>query len=194
MKIRRSHKATLRRRLGLAATLLLIVAVSVFTLKGSWAWLTSSADKTNVFTPGNVTTEIEEEFDHETKKDVKVKNTGNTDAYIRVALVPGWKIGNGDLSAREIKDTDYAMDLNLTDWFKAGDYYYYKYEVAPEGLTTNLINLFEILVYEPGLDFELQVIGSGIQSQPADAVESSWTAVQVSNGELVPAGGGGGNP
>ena len=184
-----------RRHLGLVAALLAVLIASGFGLKSTLAWLTSQDGLTNTFTPGRVTTEIEEEFpEAEVKKNVKIKNTGNVDAYIRVALEAAWKDGDM-IAARPVEVTDYAEDLNLTDWFKAGDYYYYKYIVPPGMLTTNLINTFEILVHPEGLNFELQVLSSGIQADPDEAVESVWPLVEVVGGELAPrAGGGGGTP
>lgn len=190
MKTERNARPALRFKIGLTAVLLITVMISAFALRSTLAWLSSSDARINTFKPGSVTTEIEEEFDGETKTDVKIRNTGTAPAYIRAALVPAWTTENGDLAARTVDPADYDQNLNMTDWFKAGDYYYYKHVVPAGQLTTNLINSFEILSFPPDLVFELQVISSGIQSDPAAAVESSWPAVQVVNGLLAPAGGG----
>lgn len=49
---------------------------------------------------------------------MKVKNTGNTDAFIRAQIVVTWKDANGNVSAtKPVEDTDYTMTLNTTDWF-----------------------------------------------------------------------------
>ena len=59
-------------------------------VSGSLAWLTSTPEQVvNSFTPGVVTIQVDEKFDGSTKSNVRIKNTGNVPAYIRVALIPG---------------------------------------------------------------------------------------------------------
>ena len=63
-------------------------------LGGSLAYLTDRDADVNVFTMGNVDIELTEEFQQgaelmpgkDITKDVKVKNTGKNDAYIRVHI------------------------------------------------------------------------------------------------------------
>lgn len=170
---------------GLALALgiaMLLTAASAGTL----AWLTGEADPlVNRFEPGRVPPEIVEEFDGETKEHVRVKNIGNIDAYIRVALVAVWLDEDGDVAA------DAAPALSFThhaNWFFEDGFWYHKVKVAPEGLTEDLIDEFEMPTRD-GLTYELQVIASSIQADPKDAVEHAWPAVEVnSSGHLTPAG------
>ena len=45
-----------------------------------------SPDRLKTRTPSHVSCEVTEKFDGETKSNVNVENTGDTDAYIRVRL------------------------------------------------------------------------------------------------------------
>ena len=72
-------------------TVVLLTAIAVLlcaTVGGTVAYLvTSTRSITNTFTPSNVTISIEESMSGNVKNDVKIKNTGNTAAYIRAAVV-----------------------------------------------------------------------------------------------------------
>lgn len=139
------------------------------------AWLLDSTqEEVNVFVPGTVTTEVEEEFDGETKENVYIKNTGNIDAYIRAAVIAVWKTEEGDISGTPVSSVDFPELPVLTGWFKGDDgFYYHKEMVAPGALTSKLIGTFVMPVKE-GLMFELQIIASGIQADPPKAVTESW--------------------
>ena len=63
----------------------LAVVILTAAVGGTMAWLsTKTQELTNTFEPAKVTCAVEEDFtDKTTKKDVRIKNTGTTDAYIR---------------------------------------------------------------------------------------------------------------
>lgn len=72
-------------------TVLLVVALTIsISIGGTLAYLTDRDSKTNVFTTGDVTIDLEESFDQgaelvpgvEVDKDVKITNTGKNDAYV----------------------------------------------------------------------------------------------------------------
>ena len=68
----------------LAALLVLVLGIVGTTL----AWLTDKTkDLTNTFEYAKVSCNVEETFENNVKSEVKVKNTGNTDAYIRATYV-----------------------------------------------------------------------------------------------------------
>ena len=52
--------------------------------------ITKTESKENIMTPSKVACEVEETFDGDVKTDVKIKNTGDTSAYIRAAIVVTW--------------------------------------------------------------------------------------------------------
>lgn len=164
------------------ALVLLLMAGSA----GTSAWLTAGVEPLeNVFEEGKVPPEIVEEFNGKTKEHVQVKNTGNIDAYIRVALVAVWLDEDGDVAADAAPAPSFTHHAN---WFFEDGFWYHKVKVAPEGLTEDLIDEFEMPTRD-GLTYELQVIASSIQADPKDAVEHAWPAVEVnSSGHLTPAG------
>ena len=141
---------------------------------------------TNVFQYGHVTCAVQEEFDGAMKSDVSIKNTGNTQSYIRVKLVFTWKDAEGNVSAQPVTDQDYKMDLNKVDWFEKDGYYYAKAPVAPDHNTPDLIHsCTEIAANAPeGDTLSLEILADAIQSMPTRAVEQAWGVVVDTDGLL----------
>lgn len=112
-----------------ALVLLLTLAVG-----GSLAWLVSNDDVTNSMVPGQVPIEIDEVINGTTKTSITIQNTGNIDAYIRVAVVANKVDKDGNITVGT------APELKLgADWQKLEDgYYYYKGVVAPKASTESL--------------------------------------------------------
>lgn len=106
-----------------ALVLLLTLAVG-----GSLAWLVSDDKVQNTMVPGNVPIKIEEVIDGTTKTSITIQNTGNIDAYIRVAVVSNAVDKEGNVIAGTSSNT---INANSTDWQFLGGYYYYKGTVAP---------------------------------------------------------------
>ena len=134
------------------------------------------------------------------KSNVQIKNTGDTDAYIRVAVVVNWMDEAGTkvwatkpVEAVEGADGDYTITYNLEDgWFDGGDgFYYYSKAVSPEELTTILINEAKQLKSAPqtpdGIQYclSIEIVASAIQSTPETVVEEQW-GVTVENGVITP--------
>ena len=119
-------------------------------------------------------------YEVDVKKDVMIKNTGDTDAYIRVAIVVTWQKADGTVYAVQPElGKDYSMTLNLTDsgWFKKGDYYYYNQPVVPNADTPYLINSAAQLAtakVPDGYFLSIEIVASAIQSAPDDVVTSQW--------------------
>lgn len=126
-----------RRPLLLLASLVLLLALAV---GGTVAWLNSSSGPvTNTMIPGQVPITINETFENGIKRDVSVTNTGNIDAYIRVAIVANAVDENGNIIAGTAPD--YVSLVNTDYWKLLGDgYYYYKGAVAPNGTTEALFS------------------------------------------------------
>ncbi|MGI5893414.1 MAG: hypothetical protein ACOX6P_02370 [Candidatus Merdivicinus sp.] len=184
-------KRTNSRKKLLAAILstALICAVGV---GGTVAWLHDATEPlVNTFDLANPDGEISEEMGA-TKKNVFIKNTGEVDAYIRVALTPIFLDEDGNIANEPVEaptnltQTTYnGYSINwgdTSDWFYNGGYFYYKYPVeAKTGQTSNLIDECTANPQD-GLTFELDVSAQLIQYQPEEAVENSWK-VEVGNGE-----------
>lgn len=148
---------------------------------GAAAFLIDSAgEKVNTFLPGRVTCEVEETFDGQAKERVRVRNTGDTDAYIRVSLVSYYLCGGG------VDGTRPAPALSFTPgdgWVLHSDgYYYYTLPVAGGDETGVLI---EHLALAP--DQVVDVIASAVQSAPARAVQEAW-GVTIAPGSVAAAG------
>lgn len=134
------------------------------------------------------------------KSNVQIKNTGDTDAYIRVEVVVNWMNADGTrvwatkpVEAVEGADGDYTITYNLEDgWFDGGDgFYYYSKAVSPEELTTILINEAKQLKSAPqtpdGIQYYLsiEIVASAIQSTPETVVAEQW-GVTVNDGVITP--------
>lgn len=173
-----------RKWLGTLAALALVLCIAG---GATLAFLmVTTPSMTNVFQYGHVTCAVQEEFDGTTKSDVSIKNTGNTQSYIRVKLVFTWKDAEGNVSAQPVTDQDYKMDLNKVDWFEKDGYYYAKAPVAPDHNTPDLIHsCTEIVANAPeGDTLSLEILADAIQSTPTRAVEQAWGVIVDTDGLL----------
>lgn len=133
------------------------------------------------------------------KTNVQIKNTGDTDAYIRVAVVVNWMSADGSKvwATKPVKSTDgingdYKITYNLNDngWIDGGDgYYYYTQPVAKSALTDILITSATQLTQKGpvGTDntqyyLSIEIVASAIQSNGmgANSAKDAWTKAQQS--------------
>ena len=171
----RGKRVLKRRRLTplAAAALLMVLFMSV---GGTLAWLTAHTSAiTNTFTVATPGVEIKEGFDKQTKSNVQVKNTGEVEAYIRVALVPTWEDENGNAVAEPASLDDLSITWgNSGKWLKGTDgYWYYKEPVAPGDRTAVLLENATVTT-ENGYHMNLQVMAESIQADPTRAVTAMW--------------------
>lgn len=192
--------------LTMSVALLLSVAVGV-TLAYI---LTKTEPVENTFNPSKVACAVVENGsatentdgiveNRATKTDVKIKNTGDTDAYIRVAVVVNWMSDNGTKvwATKPVKsidgtDGDYTITYNLKDngWIDGGDgYYYYTQPVAKSDLTDILITSATQLTQKGpvGTDntqyyLSIEIVASAIQANGMGAASArdAWTRAQQS--------------
>lgn len=198
-----------KHRPGRAKALLLIASLAVLltaTVGSTAAWLVSKpAAVENDFVPGKVACQVLEDFGTESgasvKRNVRVKNTGNTDAYIRVLLVFTWKDDKGNIFSNKPQEgIDYQINMDnmyLTDWIMqksdTGVYFYYKKRVAPEEETRNLIESLYQITDVTGPEngkykLSVDVLADAVQANPPEAVKDSW-GVAVENDEIKVQGG-----
>lgn len=136
----------------------------------------------NTFTPVSVECEIREEFDSKIKKNVKVQNTGDVDAYIRVKVVVNWKNGSDLIPAKPSDYTiDYTDDELNSNWIKKNGFYYYKLPVAVGGYTDVLISSAKQQVKAPaeGYQLHIEIMTQAIQANGGrldgvKAIEDAW--------------------
>ena len=162
-------------------------------VSGSLAWLISAPGPVvNEFIPGEVTIQVDETFNGTTKQNVRIKNTGNVPAYIRVALVPAWVDDEGNIAAKPASlelndDCDITWGDNFNQfWFEGTDgFYYCKTFINPDKSTPILIKSCTVKGEGHEYDFELQVIASAVQSLPTSTVGEVWPVVVGTDGTLA---------
>lgn len=198
---RKRSKKNVKKWNTLLVSLLLLVCV---TVGGSVAYLVHTADPiSNVFTPSRVTTDVVETLDTEKKekREVAIKNTGDTEAYIRSAVVITWQDKDGNVYGQMPKacmvstcdhascGADYAIKYILVTsgegWIKSSDGFYYwtkpvlsQVEDSENCTTGTLITTCKPLKDAPadGYYLNVEIIGSGIQSKPTSVVTSNWSS------------------
>ena len=166
----------------------LCLCIIACTAGGVYAYLTAKTDPiSNEFVPAKVSCSIEEDFAEGVKSDVKVRNTGNIDAYIRATVVTTFVSENGKVLATAPKEgVDYSIQWGANGWVKGEDgYWYYTRPVKPEETTTSLIKSAYKLSAPDGFRLHIQILATGVQSAPDLAVQQAW-GVSVHNGEIVP--------
>ncbi len=170
-------------------TLLSLVLLFTVAVGGTIAYLTAQDGPIeNTFTPSEVKCEVTESFNGEVKSNVNVKNTGDTEAYIRVRLVT-YRVND---DGQRIGGTATIPNFDLGEnWVKYGDCYYYTLPVkAGESPETCLIGEAGVkLVSYDDVDGGKQVIevmAEAIQSGPDRAVAAAW-GVKISAGSVVKA-------
>lgn len=179
-----------------AVTLLVCLVILVTASVGvTLAYLFAATDPVeNTFTPAKVSCDVVESFENNVKTNVRIQNTGNTDAYIRAAIVVTWKNIDGEVhAARPVRDTDYVISLNLTDGWTEGDdgFYYYNQEVVPcthtdETACDDCLTAVLIKSCQPGsgqapegYQLSVEIVASAIQSAPDNVVGDAWSNAQV---------------
>lgn len=176
----------------------LLFAIALLVGAGVGSTVALLQDKTdaveNTFTYGKVSCAVQEDFNKENniyvKRNVRIQNTGNTDAYIRVLLVFTWKDKDGNVFVNKpVENRDFQANMNLSQgWIISrntiGSYIYYKNPVAPGQSTPNLIDsLFQIdgaNVPENGAyHLSVEVVAEAVQANPAQAVNDAWDEATV---------------
>ena len=174
---------------GRAVALALSVVFLLVLAGGSTlAWLSAqSVEAENIFTPSQVTCKVTEEFDKETgvKTNVNVRNTGDTEAYIRVKLVTYRTNADGAHIGGVAELPEFTLGEN---WVKHDGYYYYTLPVAPGASpVANLTDSMTLVASYQDADGGSQaidVMAEAIQSIPADAVRKVWGVSVSSDGTL----------
>lgn len=161
--------------------LIALILIICLAVGGTVAFIVTQTQAVkNTFTPSDVTVDIQEDFDGSIKKNVNVKNTGDTDAYIRVKLVTYMADSKGNPIAENASKPSFHPG---SDWSYcvSDDTYYYGKPVAPGDKTSDLIGIDGITLKDGQV---VEVLAEGIQSVPDNAVEEAWPAVEVVDGVL----------
>ena len=175
-------KKMLKRVILVLALVLLALCGTTFALM-----LRQTETLNNQFAPAEVSCEVVEEFNETSgiKSSVKVENTGNIDAYLRLRLVTYWVNGDGEIIFGSATIPDFTLGEN---WIAGGDNtYYYAKSVAPDGSTGELLKSVITLQEdaENGKYQVIEVFADAIQSQPETAVKESWGVTLNDAGQIT---------
>lgn len=176
--ISRFKRASFRRALVLSVAVVLCFCAAI---GGTVAHLVDvTGEVVNNFSITPVENEITENFDGNVKTNVCVKNTGEATEWVRAYLVFTWKDETGSVYGGKlpVKDTDYTININSTEWILGSDgAYYYKYKVEPGASTQALITTCAPVADRApaGYFLTVEVMASGIQSVPDEAF-NAWSA------------------
>lgn len=192
--INRKRKIQKRKKQKREKIALLVSLVLLFTITvgGTIAFIyTQTQSVTNTFKPSNVACEVDEDFDEKIKQDVSIKNTGDTEAYIRATILVNWIDDSENISAvKPVLDEDYSLSFaENNDWLKIGEYYYYKSPVEAKGHTDILIKECRQLTEKDGYYLSVEILAEAIQSTPSKAVEESWNIKIADDGTITGKGG-----
>ena len=186
-------------------SLILVVGVGV-TLAYVFA---STGNVVNTFTPSHVSCAVVENnsatentgniaYTGDLKSNVMIKNTGDTEAYIRVAVIFTLKnatTGNVLAISPDKLNTCYSIDWSDNfdgqnnaeqTWVKleSDGFYYYKKPVQPGYFTDPLISSWTPIPANipEGYVLSVEIVASAIQSTPANVVGDNWSNSQVTVG------------
>lgn len=168
-KRRTQEPVKLRRALPVAIPLVLVlICGTVFAYM-----FHRTEDQSTTFTPAKVSCEVAETYTDNAKSSIKVENTGNIDAYIRVRLVTYWVDAEGKVAAKSSP----ALSITPANGWIAGkdNTFYYPTPVASKGTTPDLLS--DPITLEADADGNRQVIdvfAEAIQAEPTNAVTSAW--------------------
>ena len=180
----------------LAALLVLVLGIVGTTL----AWLTDTTeDQTNTFEYAKVSCQVLEDVNsNETRKsNVRIQNTGNTDAYIRATYVVTYRDDTESILYEPLDrnwNVDLSNKINTESWVQGKDgYWYCKTPVAPGAETPALFKapidgngsfLDDGRSKEQAITY-VEILATAIQSQPVKAMGEAW-GYTMNNGTLTP--------
>lgn len=145
----------------------------------------------NTFNYSNVACKVIETFENDkiVKSDVKVQNSGDTESYIRAAIIVTWKDASGNVYARPpVENVYYTIEIDTTasGWIERDDgFYYYTKPVSPGAETGILIKNCQLIHNGPeGYNLSVEILASAIQSKPKKAVEYNWDVTVKPDGTI----------
>ena len=168
------------------ASVLILISVSVGATVAYLIAKTPSIE--NSLQTATVSCAVQGDTSAELKSNITIKNTGNTDAYLRAKILVVWQADNGVINANTpVEGTDYALTIGSTNWLLGSDgYYYYRSSVAPDSASETLISATTLLSERPeGYSLSVQIYASAIQSNPQSAVAQVWNARVGADGNLI---------
>ena len=131
----------------------------------------------NTFEYAKVSCEVEEDFKNGIKSNVRIKNTGTTDAFIRATYVVNWLDQEGNIVPSVPAGYSYALTEKPDGkWIKTDyGFFYYLTPVAP-GYSTpgSLLECTVTYPENPQYTLSVEILATAIQSSPASAARDAW--------------------
>jgi alternate signal-mediated exported protein len=184
----------MKRRKGLVKALLLIlIVISIISVTVLGKGFTSIDSVNNNFSIGSVETEIDENFDAPKEWDgsnisklVSIKNTGKSDEFVRVSIIPRWIDENenpwtGDSNLIQLNlDEDNVIALNKDDinnlWVYGEDGYFYYMAKLKSGKSTKGAIEDSLKEKYNGKKIKIDVNVEAIQPNE-EALIKKWTGI-----------------
>lgn len=175
-----------------------VALIGALAAGGTLAYLfTDTKPVPNVFEPAEVTCAVvEPEYTTDEKTDVRVRNTGDVNAYIRAEIIVNWADENGNVFGKPVEEGDYTIELG-SGWVEGSDGFWYWTQLVEPGKETGyLISLLKqnVGVIAPaGYYLSVSVLSSAIQADGIDesddsAVVGAWYTeannLKTANGAL----------
>lgn len=125
-----------------------------------------------------------------------IQNDGDVPVYVRAAVVVNWVDGEGAILSEQPTAGDYTLTI-ADGWVQGADGFYYLATAPAEGdpaimtplaskATAALITTATQNTTKTGYTLRVQVLASGIQTTPVEAVQNSWGVTVDGNGNLTP--------
>ena len=182
----------------LSRFLIVILALTVLIPSVYAYMIHKSQTVANIFIPGKADCVIREEFDDITKYEIKVENTGNVKAYLRVRLVLNWVDSAGTVVARSFGTMPH-VSWDTINWIKdeTDNTYYYMYPVEVGGKTSDLLtsdwSMAAVSEVTNDLTYYyypvMEVLAEAVQADGMDngipAVVEAWGVTLDSTGKIT---------
>jgi len=165
---------------------ILVVALAATTV----AFLMRKSVIKNKFIPSESGVEVVETFDNKIKTNVKLKNTGTSNEYVRAIVEFNWVNADGEVYFEAVKESDLDITYNAVandKWFKVDGIWYYASFLKGGEETQILIKKCSLkagVTAPEGYTLSVDITAESIQDD-ADAVAEAWKNVTVSSGRLA---------
>ena len=163
-----------------SVALLLSLAVLLTVAVGATvAFLVDKGNSvTNTFTPSKVDCEVLKEAGVYT-----VKNTGDTQCYVRVAIVVTQKNGDAISITKPEYEPAFAKDSKGNDcWIEGADGYYYYTQPLDVAETTTALQV--TVTAADGYTASVEILASAIQATAEAVKDWSNDTIAINKGEL----------
>jgi predicted ribosomally synthesized peptide with SipW-like signal peptide len=130
--------------------ILIVLAIVIVVIGGTYAWFTSTQSSQTEFTTGTVAIALENTLSAPLKTlpgenvpgNISINNTSNINVYLRIKLSID-ESGEGFYQGDDTFDDIFTLTVG-EEWTKIGDWYYYEGPLAPATDLENIITTFSL--------------------------------------------------